>query len=131
MTVPAKRAPAKRAPRKAAAKPAAPVIPPGVLRLGQNPDPVETEPFFELDGVVYEIAKQPKPAQGMRFLREAQDPRIGFASAQANLLRAMVGADAIAALEASEKVSRADVTALFDKLTEKLFPAAGDEQDPS
>lgn len=125
----AKKAPARRSPRAAKLPAPTPEIPAGVLRLGQRPDPVETEPFFELDGIVYEIAKAPKPNQGLRFLRESQDPRIGFAAAQANLLRVMVGPDAVRALEESESVSKADITALFDALTEKLFGA--EPADPS
>lgn len=141
MSAPARprKAAAKRAPRKAA--PAAAPEPPtaqadGPVRIGEGPAaPVEMVTIFSIDDVDYQIPKALPPHPGLRFIRQAADPRIGIDLALSNLLVEVLGPANLRALEEAPNLTRENVRAVFAAVRKHVLGPGGavllEAADPS
>lgn len=115
--------PRKRAPRKAAAapEPAAEKQPlfddDGMVRpvqIGRRTSaPVEMQTLFSIDGVHYKVPKRVPARWGLRFIREAQDPEIGWSAALNHLVVDFLGPQNLRVLEESPSVTDEDVADIF------------------
>lgn len=117
MATPRKRAPKAEEPDEEPARPVGPV------RIGGRA-PVMVD-VFELDGVMYQAAKEPSAMLVYDYLQQlrkayrlknAQHRSVAVADASESYIKAILGDEAWQALRESPEVSADDVAAVIDKV---------------